>query len=218
MKTRERGIALILVILVLLVLSVLGITASVMMTQEDKTSSRQDLQRSAFYVAEVGLRTGEGILTPIPYSNDNLNNLLIYDSSAQVQTPAMVPARPVVPPGWDLAHLGTYLAPGGVPVVNREVAIAGSTSGKVRAFYSLCVRNNPDDPGIIYSPPRNLDSRLRLISVAFITDSAGLTANTNMLAVKILEEEINWTGWTQGASNQKLGNAAGTSSAIYAGT
>jgi hypothetical protein len=218
MKTRERGIALILVILVLLVLSVLGITASVMMTQEDKTSSRQDLQRSAFYVAEVGLRTGEGILTPIPYSNDNLNNLLIYDSSAQAQTPAMVPARPVVPPGWDLAHLGTYLAPGGVPVVNREVAIAGSTSGKVRAFYSLCVRNNPDDPGIIYSPPRNLDSRLRLISVAFITDSAGLTANTNMLAVKILEEEINWTGWTQGASNQKLGNAAGTSSAIYAGT
>jgi hypothetical protein len=218
MKTREHGIALILVILVLLVLSVLGITASVMMTQEDKTSSRQDLQRSAFYVAEVGLRTGEGILTPIPYSNDNLNNLLIYDSTAQTQTPAMIPARPVVPPGWDLGHLGTYLAPGGVPVVNREVPIAGSTSGKVRAFYSLCVRNNPDDPGITYAPPRNLDSRLRLISVAFITDSAGVTANTNVLAVKILEEEINWTGWTQGASNQKLGNAAGTSSAIYAGT
>jgi hypothetical protein len=218
MKNHERGIALILVILVLMVLSVLGITASMMMTQEDRTSSRQDLQRSAFYVAEMGLRAGETILTPIPYSNDNLNNLLIYDSSAQAQTPAMVPARPVVPPGWNLAHLGTYLAPGGVPVVNHEVAIAGSTGGKVRAFYSLCVRNNPDDPGITYSPSRNLDSRLRLISVVFLTASAGVTSSTNVLAVKVLEEEFNWTGWTQGASNQKLGNAGGTSSAIYAGT
>ena len=218
MKTRESGIALVLVILVLLVLSVLGITASVMMTQEDKTSSRQDLQRSAFYVAEVGLRTGEGILTPIPYSNDNLTNLITYDSSGQAATPAMVPSKPVAPPGWDLGHLGTYLAPGGAPVINHEVPIAGSVSGKVRAFYTLCVRNNPDDPGVTYTPPKNLDTRLRLISVAFVTDTAGITANTNVLAVKILEEEINWTGWSQGASNQKLGNPAGTSSAIYAGT
>ncbi len=215
-RNGERGVALVLVILVLLVLTVLGVTASMMMTQEDRTSSRQDFQRSAFYVAEMGLRQGEATLTTITYSNDNLNTLLNYSSAGQAGTPAIYPQIPVVPPGWDLGHLGTYLVSGGSPVINHEVPIAGGA--KVRAFYSLFVRNNPDDPGVTYSPPTNLDTRLRLVSVAFLTDAAGVTANTNVLAVKILEEEFNWTGWSQGASNQKLGNAAGTSSAIYAGS
>ena len=59
MRRKERGVAIITVILILLLLTVIGIAASMMMTQEDATSGRTDLQRSALYVAEAGLRRGE---------------------------------------------------------------------------------------------------------------------------------------------------------------
>ena len=42
----ERGIALVMVILLLLVLTVLGITATMLMTQEDRISSRQETQKA----------------------------------------------------------------------------------------------------------------------------------------------------------------------------
>jgi Tfp pilus assembly protein PilX len=56
MRPGERGVALVMVILVLLILTVLGITAVVRMTQEDKISARQELQKAAFYAAEAGMR------------------------------------------------------------------------------------------------------------------------------------------------------------------
>jgi hypothetical protein len=52
-----------------------------------------------------------------------------------------------------------------------------------------------------------------------VTDPNGVdtSGNASVLAVKILEEEFNWVGFSQPSSAQKLMNAGGTSSGIYAG-
>ncbi len=219
MRANERGVALITVLLVLLVLTVLGITATVMMTQEDRTSSREDMSRSALYVAEFGLRRGEQTLAGFQYSNYNLTTLLDHTATAPQNwsnAPAAAPVEPTpsVITSWDVGHLGTYLTTsvgGTTELANQEItdqmAVTGFRGGQ-RAFFSLYVRNNPDDPG---GPLTNNDSRIRLISVGWISDSAA-----QPLAVKVLEEEFNFVGTTQSAQSQKLGNPAGTSSGVYA--
>jgi hypothetical protein len=222
----ERGVALIMVILVLLVLTVLGITATLMMTQEDRISSRQDLQKAALYAAEAGLRRGEGIFNVTPYSNAQLTLFLAHTSSAV--TPAAPDPVPVQPAPWDIRHLGTYLttvAGGGTEVADQEVTQlvgGGATFDRIRAYYSVYVRNNPEDRNPttgLQDALNNFDTRLRLIAVGFITDSNGVdgSGRARVLAVKIVEEEYNWTGFTQASSAQKLMNAGGTSSGVYAG-
>jgi len=227
MGKNERGVALIMVILVLLVLTVLGITATMLMTQEDRISSRQDLQKAALYAAETGLRRGEGIFSATPYSNTQLTAFLAHASSAYT---AAVPDHVPVPPApWDLRHLGTYVttvAGGGTEVANQQVTqLVGGASpqsfDRIRAYYSLYVRNNPEDhdPAGLQDPLHNYDTRLRLVSVGFITDAAGVDGSgaARVLAVKILEEEYNWHGFSQASTAQKLMNAGGTSSGVYSG-
>lgn len=235
MRRRERGVALVMVILVLLILTVLGITAVMMMTQEDRISSRQELQKAAFYAAETGLRRGEVILRNTPYTNENLNTFLLHVPVAYC--PAATPAKPQHPPAslpaqWDLTHLGTYLMASisdateqaNIEVTER-VVVGASPFNTVRAYYSLYVRNNPEDiqPGtIIPSPTDNRDAKLRLVAVGFITDSKDFDPaawdKTNVLAVKIQEEELNWGGSPNtGGSLQKELNAGATSSSFWTG-
>jgi hypothetical protein len=235
----ERGIALIMVILLLLVLTALGITATMLMTQEDRISARQETQKAAFYAADAGLRKGEAILNNVPYTNTNLTAFLAHTSVAN--TAAVTPTIPQPPGPWDNAHLGTYLTTNvgaGTELANQEVtevATGGAPFDRVRAYYSLYVRNNPDDP--IYNqvspgptptpapgPPvpvnLNLDTRLRLVSVGFLTDWKGVDPTTgaaNVLAVKILEEELNWGGQGGGNPNQIDVNAGATNSGMWAG-
>ena len=233
----ERGIALVMVILLLLVLTALGIAATMLMTQEDRISSRQETQKAAFYAADAGLRKGEAILQNVPYSNTNLTAYLVHTPVAN--TVAVTPTKPVPPPGWDNAHLGTYLTSAvgaGTELANQEVTqvgAGGTPFNRVRAYYSLYVRNNAEDP--IYSQPNpiptpvpgsttpvnvNLDSRLRLVSVGFLTDWKGVDPTTgaaNVLAVKILEEELNWGGQGGGNPNQIDVNAGATNSGMWAG-
>jgi Tfp pilus assembly protein PilX len=231
----ERGIALIMVILLLLVLTALGITATMLMTQEDRISSRQETQKAAFYAADAGLRRGEAILQAVPYTNANLTALLAHTSVAN--TAAVTPTIPQPPGPWDNAHLGTYLTnvtAGGTELANQEVTQlvgAGSdTFNRVRAYYSLYVRNNPEDTtpgsplttpqGGLPSPLVNYDTRLRLVSVGFITDANGVDANgnANVLAVKILEEELDWNGGGVGNPNQIDVNAGATNSGLWTGS
>lgn len=232
-RSGERGVALVMVILLLLVLTVLGITATMMMTQEDRISARQESQKAAFYAADAGLRRGETILQNTPYSNANLTAFLSHASTAV--TAAVTPNPPVPPPGWDIAHLGTYLTTnvgGGTELANQEVTqqVGGGTFNRVRAYYSLYVRNNPEDvtpgsptttpPGGVFSPLVNYDTRLRLVSVGFVTDHNGVDPTTgaaNVLAVKILEEELNWGGQGGGNPNQIDVNAGATNSGQWAG-
>ena len=233
-RSGERGVALVMVILLLLVLTVLGITATMMMTQEDRISARQESQKAAFYAADAGLRRGEAILQNTPYSNANLTAFLSHGSTAV--TAAVTPNPPEPPPGWDIAHLGTYLTTnvgGGTELANQEVTQklgSNPTFNRVRAYYSLYVRNNPEDvtpgsptstpPGGVFSPLVNYDTRLRLVSVGFVTDYNGVDPTTgaaNVLAVKILEEELNWGGQGGGNPNQIDVNAGATNSGQWAG-
>jgi hypothetical protein len=211
----ERGIALIMVILVLLVLTVLGITATLMMTQEDRISSRQDLSRSALYVAEAGLRQGELVLQNTPYTNANLTAFLTHSTTtACVGAPDPRPSQPQNASQYDIHHLGTYLttAPGGSSELANQ--LFPQTTQKGFAYFSLYVRNNAEDTGGATS---NLDARLRLIAVGFITDRPVTESGPTVLAVKILEEEYNWAGQSQTIWAQKDVNAGATNSGLYAG-
>lgn len=204
-QDRQRGIALVSVIVVLLVLTVLGITAAIMMTQENRTARQMELQKAAFYVAEAGLRHGERVLRSVPFSNLTLTAMLQHSSSTE--TKAASPKIPQPPPPWDVRHLGTYLTEDGVELANLESTVAFQLPGKDRAFYSLYVRNNEDD---VSGPLVNGDPRIRLISVGWIAD-----ANDRVLAAKTLEEEFNFLGAAQSPSAQKLSDQGGTSSGVY---
>lgn len=205
---RERGAALIFVIVVLLVLSVLGMALALFMGQEDRTSGRQDLQKLALYAAEAGLRRGEGILSGLKLLQ--VQGLLTHVSTAPQafqETPSL-PAHPTNAGEYDAQHLGTYLTQGNAELANVEIPL--QAQGK-RAFYSVYVRNNPDDAG----PTTNADSRIRLLSVGWVANSGdpGLPwPARGVAAVKIVEEEYNFQGRAAAESSQKLGNPGGTSS------
>jgi hypothetical protein len=226
MRKQERGVALIMVILVLLVLTVLGMTAAMLMTQEDRISSRQDMQKAALYAAEAGLRYGEQVFTNTPYTNALLTAYLTHTPSTIITAAAPDPI-PVQPAPWNNNHLGTYLTEfpsSPTEIVNREISQRLDPTNRFhrfRAYYTLYTRNNPEDTDAagVQTPLENHDPRLRLISVGFVTDPDGVDAsgNARVLAVKILEEEFSWTGFSQASSAQKLMNAGGTSSGVYSG-
>jgi Tfp pilus assembly protein PilX len=204
---RSRGVVLITVVLLLLVLTVLGLAAAVIMTQEDQSSGRSELSKEALYVAETGLRRGEGVLRGIEFSANILTTMLQYNTATAC--PAVeprVPVRPVIG-SWDLQHLGTYMREGVVELSNVNVTSAFGLQGR-RAFYSVYVRNNEDDgsnPGTI-----NNDARIRIVAVGWVANAAG-----QPLAVKILEEEFGFTGINQSPSTQKQSDTGGTGSGVY---
>lgn len=242
MKQSQRGIALITVILMLLVLTAMGIGVVVLMTQEDRIASQQELQKASLFAAEIGLRRGEGVFALVENNNAKITAFLQWTASGS--NPAVEPHVPQLPdagPGaqtcgtvgattysfvapsrWDLRHLGTFLNESNVELVNQEVPLGdlgGGLAGRTRAFYSVYVRNNPDDliPGLPCSDPRqNWDSRARLVSVGYVTGPGGLGGGaTAVLATKIIEEEWNWTGVAQSATSQYGVNAATTGGGIY---
>lgn len=209
---RQRGVALITVILVLLVLTVIALAASTMMTQEDRTAARMELQKAAFYAAEAGLRRGEEVLLSLRLAD--MTDLLQYQSTTD---PIGIRSEHIRHPEgayantWDVTHLGTILraqGTGGIELADQVVPITGVglDPGRV-ARYTLFVRNNPEDSRPPGDPQVNADSRIRLISVGVIT-----TGNDRPLSVKILEQEIDYGRIQQSPHAQKLGDAGGTSS------
>lgn len=205
---REKGAALILVIVVLLVLTVLGMAVAIFMGQEDRTSGRQDLQKLALYAAEAGLRRGEAILGGLKILQ--VQSLLDHVSTAlqAFQETPILPVHPANSSEYDAQHLGTYLTQGGAELANVAIPLTGQ--GK-QAFYSVYVRNNPDD----VAPNTNGDSRIRLIAVGWVGNSGDPSAawpQRGVAAVKIVEEEFNWQGQATAESSQKLSDPGGTSS------
>lgn len=234
MRQNQRGIALITVLLVLLVLTALGITASMLMTQEDRTSSRQDLFRVALYAAEAGLRHGEAELTAL--SSNAVSSILghlpqrIQGWTGSPTDSSNLPTQPTVKKAntWTINNLGTYLssAPATVDpsqeLVNQVVLMPSGVGGNQSVFFTLYVRNNPDDVAALVTT--DTDQRLRLVSVGFVTDGAAnlsgneLTGNYKVLAVKVIEEEIFFKGGQgAGVSVQKQVNTGGTGSITYSG-
>ena len=218
-ERRQRGSALVTVLLILVILSAIGGAAIFMMRQESEVVSQLELEKAAFYAAESGLRRGEQILEREGVFR--VNALLRYDSSNAPETPAVTPTRPQQPTDgnplgtYDVTHLGTYLVDGGAPQARIQVGALGGGIAGGRLFYSLYIRDNPSDivPTVPNDVTTDRDARVRLISVGWVERPSG-----EVMARKVLEEEINFSGVAQAPSAQKLVNAGGTSSGEYGGT
>ncbi len=209
----ERGVVMIVVVLLLLVLTVLGMSAAIMMTQEDRSSSRAELAKEALYVAEAGLRRGEVVLSNVAYTNPTLTAMITHlpSGSCQAVTPA-VPQPPVGFSSWDLAHLGTFMQANGTSgseLVNVDMTQAFGLPGNRRALYSLYVRNNDSDTG---GAAINNDTKIRIVSVGWIANDRHVP-----LAVKILEEEFDFGGLGDTVSVQKQSDQGGTGSGLFGG-
>ena len=214
----QRGAAIITVVLILLVLTVLGITAAMLMTQEDRTSARQDHLRAALYVAEAGLRRGEEAIQTL--RGDRIGDALVLASSS-LQNWHSDPAKPIIhpvwarPATWDVEHLGTYArltydTSGAAEMANQEVSLAmDSRAGgpALRAFFSLYLRNNPEDASGTVTADN--DQIVRLVSVGWVANVDG-----RPLAVKILEEEFDLSAEFVARGTQEGQNQGGTNQAV----
>lgn len=187
---KEKGSALITVILVVLVLSMVGIAALVYMSVEERISGNDALQKEALYAAEYGIRTAERVLADqrrVGVPNDQL----LQKPALGIATTAATPSVPVFPvsqttAAYDVQHLGTYLYDlnTGAPIANQAVPYTTSTAAGAdnnRAFYSLYVRNNPEDN--MGTPTSDTDGIIQLISVGYLIGPDG-----GALAVKIVGE------------------------------
>ncbi len=218
MNHDQRGVALITVLLALLILTVLGIAASLMMTQESRTASRQDLSHAAFYAAEAGLRQGEQILSQYN-TTAQITALLGGPTGPGCSSPtlAVTPPCPALPTAgssgtWTVANLGCYLQnppASGTVYANQAIAaqVAAGAFASTTPLYSLYVRNNPDDRS--GSATIDADLRVQLISVGWVASSNGTPQ-----AVKILSEEYSFSSIWQTQQTQKGGNQGSTGSAI----
>ena len=215
--SRDRGSALLVVVVVLLVLSGLGM-AMVAMTDSDQQTVRWDNHvKDSLYVAEIGLRVGEGVL--LAATSASADTLLAHGSLAQTRAlKVAVPRFPQHLQEYDLDHLGTYLTQGGVELANQPAQLAAPPSGRPvpNAFYSLYVRNNPIDVAVADGNPatdarQDNDFTVNLISVGWVQ------VGDRILATKVLEEEYAWVGVGQEPSVQKLKDAGGTGSGQFGG-
>lgn len=215
--TRQQGSALLMVVVILLVLSGLGMAMLALTDSDREAVSWNNHVKDALYVAEMGLRVGEDVLTNATSANADV----LLQHVSQAQTTAVTPAVPVfpqMPMQYSTAQLGTYLTSGGNELANQQAALASSPSGRANpdAFYSLYVRNNPDDisvsdNNVATNANQDNDFRLNLVSVAWVARGG------QVLAVKILEEEFNWSGVNQDPSGQKSKDSGGTGSAQVGG-
>lgn len=214
----QRGSALLLVVIVLLVLSGVGM-AMVALTENDQDAARwQTHTKDALYVAEMGLRVGEGVLASA--ASVSSDTLLQHTPIARTAAaPRDIPQVPTHPGEYDILHLGTYLTtPAGTELANQEAGLPAPSSGRLapQGFYSLYVRNNPSDASVADADP-STDARedndfiVNLVSVGWVQ------VGDQVLAVKILEEQYGWFGTSQEPSLQKLKDAGGTSSAQFGG-
>lgn len=210
---RQQGSALLLVVVVLLVLSGLGMAMLALTDNDRETVSWNNHVKDALYVAEMGLRVGEGILTTATSANADALLQHVSVASTNVVSPA-VPVFPQSPPEYTTAALGTYLTVGATEMANRAVPLPASPTGRplTNAFYSLYVRNNPTDISVAdnnaaTNATEDDDLRVNLVSVAWVARGG------RVLAVKILEEEFSWQGVIQDPSGQKSKDSGGTGSA-----
>jgi hypothetical protein len=193
----SRGSALVTVILVILVLTIVGLGVAYFAQIEESLSGNARLTRAAFYVAEVGLRKGESVISnSIVGVGISLSTIL---TCAGCSAPLNVPGG-----GWQgiILHATDPEDGGTKDFVNQTVPVAGAVVD--RGSYSLYVRNNPDDPSGLEAT--DSDNVVLLISVGQVQGAGG------RLFTKILEEQILTGAFGAPVGCQYLTNAGGTSS------
>ena len=200
---RRRGSALVTVVLVILILTVVGLGVAYFTQVEESLSGNARLTRAAFYVAEVGLRKGESVISnSVVGASIALSSILVCGTCG---TPQLV-----LPGGGFPATILNATDPEDGTTkefVNQLVPIPASLAGKVRdqGNYSIYVRNNPDDP----SPTpqtTDTDNIVLIVSVGKVQGAGG------HVFTKILEEQVLTGAFGAPVGGQYLTNQGGTGS------
>ena len=193
----SRGSALVTVILVILILTVVGLGVAYFAQIEEGLSGNARLTRAAFYVAEVGLRKGESVISnSIVGVGIALSTILTCGGCAP---PLNVPGG-----GWQGIILHATDPEDSVTkdFVNLSVPVPGGVVDQ--GSYSLYVRNNPDDPSGLETI--DTDNVVLLISVGQVQGAGGKNFT------KILEEQLLTGAFGAPGCSQGDCNAGGTGS------
>jgi hypothetical protein len=194
----RRGSALVTVILVILILTIVGLGVAYFAQMEEGFSGNARMTRAAFYVAEVGLRKGESVISNVVGASIALTSLLTCGGCSP---PINLPGG-----GWQGIILKATDPEGGVPdkeFVDVPVPVPAGVGVFDRGTYSLYVRNNPEDPA---GATNDSDTVVLLISVGRVRGAGG------RVYTKILEEQLLTGSFGAPAFSQYLSNAGGTSS------
>jgi hypothetical protein len=198
-RRRSRGSALVTVILVILILTVVGLGVAYFAQMEEGLSGNARMMRAAFYVAEVGLRKGESIIsTSVVGAKISLSTILTCGGCGSYLN---VPGG-----GWQgVPLMATDPEVGGAPVLflNIPVPVPAGVGVFDRGTYSIYVRNNPEDPG---GAATDSDNVILLISVGQVRGAGG------RVFTKMVEEQLMTGTFGAPAFSQYLSNAGGTSS------
>jgi hypothetical protein len=197
-RTGSRGSALVTVILVILILTVVGLGVTYFAQMEEGLSGNARLMRAAFYVAEVGLRKGETVISnSVVGASISISTILTCGGCSP---PLNVPGG-----GWQGTILKAADPEDGAVKEFLDVPVPVPTGVGVydRGTYSLYVRNNPEDQA---GSTNDSDSIVLLISVGQVRGAGG------RVFTKILEEQLATGAFGAPAFSQYLSNAGGTSS------
>ncbi len=195
-----RGSALVTVILVILILTIVGLGVAYFAQMEEGLSGNARLMRSAFYVAEVGLRKGESVIrVSVVGASISLSTILTCGGCSP---PLNVPGG-----GWPGIILKASDPEDGAlkEFLNIPVPVPAAMNPKPfdQGTYSLYVRNNAEDPA---GQDNDSDGAVVLISVGQVPGAGG------RIFTKIVEEELVTGTFGGPAFSQYLSNAGGTSS------
>jgi len=186
------------VILVILILTIVGLGVAYFAQMEEGFSGNARMTRAAFYMAEVGLRKGESVISNVVGASTSLSTLLTcLGCSAPINLPGG---------GWQGIILKATDPEGGMPDVefaDVPVPVPAGVGVFDRGTYSLYVRNNPEDPAWATN---DSDTVVLLISVGRVRGAGG------RVYTKILEEQLLTGSFGAPAFSQYLSNAGGTSS------
>ena len=192
-----RGSALVTVVLVILILTIVGLGVAYFAQMEEGLSGNARMTRAAFYLAEVGLRKGESVISNVVGASIALSTIL---NCGGCSPPINLPGG-----GWPGTILKAADPEGGVitEFLNIPVPVPAGVGVFDRGTYSLYVRNNPEDPA---GPTNDSDMVVLLVSVGQVRGAGG------RVYTKILEEQLLTGSFGAPAFSQYLSNAGGTSS------
>ena len=193
----NRGSALVTVVLVILILTIVGLGVAYFAQMEEGLSGNARMTRAAFYLAEVGLRKGESVISNVVGANIAISTILTCGGCSP---PINLPGG-----GWPGTILKAADPEGGVMTefVNIAVPVPAGVGVFDRGTYSLYVRNNPED---VAGQANDSDMVVLLVSVGQVRGAGG------RVYTKILEEQLLTGSFGAPAFSQYLSNAGGTSS------
>jgi hypothetical protein len=199
-RRESRGSALVTVILVILVLTVVGLGVAYFAQMEEGLSGNARMLRAALYMADVGLRKGESVISQgVVGLGISISSILTCGGCSP---PLNVPGG-----GYQGIILKATDPEDGAIKEFLKVSVPVPTlaSGEVydRGTYTLYVRNNPEDPA---GATNDSDGTVVLISVGQVRGAGG------RIFTKIVEEELATSTFGSPAFSQYLSNAGGTSS------